>query len=221
MMGDTFYDSLDGGGLFSDAAELPVVGGGVGGVPAATSAVPIVEVRSSRPPRPPKPAAVGAPKPQAAAAAAAEVSAAAGQPPAPAQVAAAPWATGVAAAAEAFPIEESPFAVLAEQPSPTESTAAAAVKPRTAKPPAALTSKASGGGSRGQDGGSMLKTLGHSIRGMLPKPLRKYMDGACVPLCLEWGAVLPGALPPPCTLSSLLLPLCPPCRRFGQHSGGF
>ena len=197
IMGDTFYDSLDGGGLFSDAAELPVGGGGGG---AGLPSVPVVAVRSSKPHRPPKPPAPAAAAAGAAAAPAAVPKAGAAAvsgPEASAQAAPAAAAAAPAAAARASSAEvvlESPFASEAEEPS---FEAAAASKPPLAKLSSrqlsGRTSSASLGGGRGlHEGGSMLRTLGHSIRGMLPKPLRKYMDGEAWRLAVG-GCGLAGA----------------------------
>lgn len=186
MMGNTFFDTLDGGGLFSDAADLPVPAAS-GAVPPAMAAVPVVEVRSNkatRPPKPPKPPA-GLPG-----------SAAAGGA-APADD---PSQAGAAAAAEPSH-RASPAAAAATAASPFAADGASLSAPGTSAAPAAgapplqqgsmgsapssgagqeLASGASVGG-----GGSIMRTLGVSIRGMLPRALRRYLDGGG---CSGWAA---------------------------------
>ncbi|KAL4429633.1 hypothetical protein ABPG77_008682 [Micractinium sp. CCAP 211/92] len=187
VMGDTFFDSLDGGGLFSDAADLPVPSASGAGPP-ATAAVPFVEVRSSKAPRPLKP-----PKPPAqlagtsAAADAAPTAGASqegtGTAEGPAQQA--EPAAGTAAAAAA----PSPFASAdsADASAPSMSAAPAVVAPPPLARPISMTSGPSSsrgtglelasGTSVGGGGGSIMKALGASIRGVLPRGLRRYLDG--------------------------------------------
>lgn len=203
------YDAL-GGGLFSDAAELPVAGPGA--VAAAASTVPVMEVRSKAGSK------VGRTKPPlhpAAAAAAPKAAAAANAVPAPAASAA--EQPSLAAVSVRRSIEEaSPFAPLAslaaESPTAAEAAAAPAAPAAAAAAPslaARSASRVSPAGTSGSKqvaapdsgmsvggGGSMLKTLGHSLRHMLPRPLRKFVDGGWAgwagfdwgsgPACLAW-----------------------------------
>lgn len=184
MMGDTVYDAL-GGGLFSDAAELPVIGPGA--VAAAAAAVPVMEVRSkeARPKvgraKPPlHPAALAtAPKPAAAAAKAGEAPAAAADAPS--------LVVSVARTTE----QASPFASLASSaaasPTAADAATAAAGPSLTARSASRMSQQGAGAGSKQLaaadsgvsvgGGGSMLKTLGHSLRHVLPRPLRKFLDG--------------------------------------------
>lgn len=211
-MGDAFFDSLDGGGLFSDAADLPV-GPAAGGVPHATGAVPVVEVRSSskvrRPPKPPRPAPlpVGAAGPGAASSAAAAAAAtepsrlaashsapaaeqAAGQAAAAAAVGAAPAAAALTASSAPTAVGEmSTVAALETAAQAAAAAAAAAAAPLGTARQATLGNisgsspfsgaavQAGSGISVGGGGGSLMKTLGASIRGVLPRGLRKYLDG--------------------------------------------
>lgn len=158
VMGDTFYDTLD-GGLFSDAAELPSGGGAAAA--AAGAAVPFVEVRSKgvRPPKPPAPAAAAPPE----VAAAAPAAAAATSQPLPA-----------AAATVAGEAGAEPHAGQVGAAPPVEPAALG-----TAGSGHVVSSKLGHDSmtSVGGGGGSMLKTLGHSFRAVLPRPLRKYLEG--------------------------------------------
>ena len=177
IMGDTFYDTLEGGGLFSDATELPMAGSGSGmAMPASAAAVPVVEVRSKQAARPPKPApprTPAVPAMEASVASVAQVAAKGGTAAAPAA------AADATTAGEREPGAE-------EAPAVGEVHAAAGVRQASTGGALPHVSAADSRGSlkAGHDsglssggGGSMLKTLGHSIRGVLPKALRRYVDG--------------------------------------------
>ena len=187
MMGDTVYDAL-GGGLFSDAAELTVIGSGAVAAAAAAVAVPVMEVRSkagskvgrTKPPLHPA-AAAAAPKAAAAAKAASLPASAAADLP------------SLAASAPRTAEQASPFASLASSAASSPkaadaaAAAAAAAAPSLTAKPANRVSPAVGSSGKQVSapdsgmslggGGSMLKTLGHSLRHMLPRPLRKFLDG--------------------------------------------
>lgn len=191
MMGDTVYDAL-GGGLFSDAAELTVIGSGAVAAAAAAVAVPVMEVRSKAGSK------MGRTKPPlhpAAAAAAPKAAAAAKGPSLPASAAADLPSLAVSAPSAAE--QASPFASFASSaagsPKAADAAAAAAAAPSLTAKPASRISPAVGSSGKQVSapdsgmsvggGGSMLKTLGHSLRHMLPRPLRKYLDGGWLGCC--------------------------------------
>ena len=183
VMGDTFFDSLlDGGGLFSDAAELPVGPPGAG-VVGGSAAVPVMEVRA-KPGRPPKPPpAQQQPQPSAAASKAAALGPKAELGLAPAEADATPEpeaGTAASGGASTAPAAAAAAMAAADRQGSLGRSGSGLVRVSTAAAAAAATVESSGrvgldGPTSG--GGSMLKTIGQSFRAMLPKPLRRYIEG--------------------------------------------
>jgi translation initiation factor 2-alpha kinase 4 len=190
VMGD-FFDSLDGGGLFADSGDLPLPGAGpFPPMPASTLAVPVMEVRSKQAARPPKPPALH----RSQSGAAEEPSVAHTSPAAPPR-AADTQAAAVAgpAASAALDLEEAGGAaceasgLATQQPGDAGSPAVAEGRqgsgalPQSASGDPASSLRREDSSVSGLSGGSMLRSLGHSLRGVLPKALRRYVDGAPPP----------------------------------------
>ena len=186
IMGDTFFDSLlDGGGLFSDAAELPV---GPPGASGGSAAVPVMEVRA-RPGRPPKPPPTTQQQPSAAASKAAAAAPKADVGLAPAEADAAPAAGAAASGGASAPPAAAAAAMAAADRQGSLGRSGSGLL-RVSVAAAAAAAAVESSGRAGLDGhtsggGSMLKTIGQSFRAMLPKPLRRYIEGEL--LCRKLG----------------------------------
>jgi hypothetical protein len=179
VMGDTFFDSLlDGGGLFSDATELPV---GPPGAAGGSAAVPVMEVRAKpgRPPKPPPTTQQQQPSAAASKAAAAAPKAEVGL--APAEADAAPAAGAAASGVASAPPAAAAAAMAAVDRQGSLGRSGSGLL-RVSVAAAAAAAAVESSGRAGLDGhtsggGSMLKTIGQSFRAMLPKPLRRYIEG--------------------------------------------
>jgi hypothetical protein len=196
----TVFDSFDPGGLFSDA-NLP-------GAPmpaAVAAAVPVVQVankRSVRPPKQPNVVAAGgatvasleqigtqAGQTQQVAGAAQMAAFTATQPAAasPLEGPLAVAAHGAPGLAEASSSASSPFSGSdAQGPAFSEAAGKGGSTGDRQRPSAAdsrdsIRADRDGGLSSG--GTSMLRTLGQSLRGVLPKALRRYVEGELAAVC--------------------------------------